>query len=169
MTGSINNLCITPRCPNKALPGRPRCEQHDKNYNKLRREENAQVLSLMRGRNWQRTKDYIIACGNRFCQRVDADHFRCRNVGVILHHIIPNNLAAQMGIFYDQNNLVMCCKSCHPSKDHKDQGQFVPTVWADPGSSDPVPEPICQPGHRVKDASKLWSVRERMDWFRKKG
>ena len=122
----------------------------------------------MRSANWLRTKNYIIACGGGFCQRVSRDdHRRCREIGVILHHIIASDRAALMGIFYDPRNLVMVCRSCHPNAPHEDQGWYTPTVWVDPGSTDPIPEPLCQPGHRAPDASKLWDIKNRQKYFRR--
>ncbi|MGB8801176.1 MAG: HNH endonuclease [Candidatus Acidiferrales bacterium] len=136
-------------------------------YQKHRRHENPQVLALMRSPNWLCTKDYLIALGNVHCQRVSRDeHRRCRNQGRILHHIIPNNRAAMMGIFYDQRNLVMVCQSCHPSSDSvADQGWYTPTLWVSPGSDEKIPEPLAMPGNRVGDVSKLWTIQNRVEFF----
>jgi hypothetical protein len=161
--GTINRACVG--CKGISTNGTFRCDECQKKAAHVERAEESRYRKLYHCKAWFNLRDAIISCGNSFCQRVH-DGVRCRNVGVILHHIIGAETALPMGLFYEARLLVMCCRSCHPRPWDSDQGEFIPTLWISPLSDEKVGDALAQPGFRVADTSKLWTRSNRLKWAR---
>jgi 5-methylcytosine-specific restriction endonuclease McrA len=110
-------ICIERRCSNRARPGRPRCEQHDKELERersaRRRADAAQGrrIQVYHSKRWLITREAVLTrnpicadCGERLAEHVD--------------HIIP---LAQGGPEFALSNLQGLCRVCHRIKSAQEQ------------------------------------------------
>lgn len=162
--------CIEVGCPNQLPYGSgPRCpactakSAQDHNRRPMKR-------MLYNSDDWKRLVTSLKSMGNSICQRVDSSTWvRCRGVTYAFHHILEaeeNNRE----LWYEPQNLVGVCHSCHPKRSDEDQGMFVPTIYRQPFSLDPVPEALAQPGSilTAEQMKQLWTKANRLELFRHK-
>jgi hypothetical protein len=163
--GRIQKACDS--CRGFSYNGTFTCDDCRKKSQERQKAENPVVTKLRRTADWKvRTRPTMLAF-NPFCQRVN-DWVRCRNQATIIHHVIPAEKLASVGRFFDAKFLVAVCDSCHPRPKDFDQGVYIPTVWLDFMSEDPVPEALGQPGLKLtaEQMGKLWSLPERVAFIK---
>jgi 5-methylcytosine-specific restriction endonuclease McrA len=113
----VRRLCIEPRCPNDARPGKSQCEFHGKQYERERSRRRRAKARDAQGRSVYRTKLWLMRRKQAFerdprCAWVE-DGVRCERIGEELDHIVP--LDAD-GDAYSAKNLQLLCAEHHRLK-----------------------------------------------------
>ena len=103
---------------------------------------------------------------NQFCQSVDEDGYRCREVLWGFHHILPAEDYPSLAMHPE--NVVGVCLSCHNKAEaHPERSRFVPTLWRTPMSDEPLPQIIFKPGEKIPPGVELWTPENRRKRFEK--
>jgi 5-methylcytosine-specific restriction endonuclease McrA len=111
-------ICADPRCPNPALPGRSKCEQHYRTYERDRSARRRQQASDRQGRSVYRTRIYLrrrehVFTADPFCSWIDENGERCPRLAEELDHIKPLD---QGGDPYSESNMQGLCREHHHAK-----------------------------------------------------
>jgi hypothetical protein len=166
MPGEVNKACTS--CRGISRNGTYTCDDCKKKIRHERGRDNPAVERMYTLADWKRRFRPTLLSFNPMCQRVN-NGVRCRNGSNTGHHIIEAGKLAAIGRFHDQRFVVALCDSCHPHPDDKDQGVYIPTVWA--VGDEKIPEALGQPGRTLtlEQTHKLWSLNERRSFLRTLG
>ena len=100
-------LCVVRRCPNLARPGKGRCDEHMREYERERSRRRREATNgVYKRRKWDLTRRAVLSrdpickvCDNAISTEVD--------------HIIPRE---DGGADYDMQGLQGICTPCHQAK-----------------------------------------------------
>ncbi len=154
ITSRPDRKCSTPGCGNfgNYVGAGGHCPDHSKQRDRTRRD--AGFFNA----TWDKFRAKLLQL-NPICQRV-VNGKRCTRPATVAHHIIE--LEQRKDLAYSQLNVVAVCASCHPRPADRDQGKFVPTLWHEFMSTEPLPVDVCKPGDVPPRDLVLWMVSERL-------
>jgi 5-methylcytosine-specific restriction endonuclease McrA len=118
-------ICADPRCPNPALPGRGKCDQHNRAYERDRSARRRQRASDKQGRAVYHTAIYLrrrehVLTADPFCQAILHDGTRCPRLAEELDHITPLD---RDGDPYAEANMQGLCREHHHAKTARENKQ----------------------------------------------
>jgi 5-methylcytosine-specific restriction protein A len=100
-------LCVSPRCSNQALPGRSKCQQHYREYERERSaRRRAATSGVYKRKKWEMTRRAVLA-RDPICKVCD------KALSTEVDHIVP---LAEGGDPYRLEGLQGICSPCHWAK-----------------------------------------------------
>jgi 5-methylcytosine-specific restriction endonuclease McrA len=111
-------LCVMPTCANPVRPGKARCDEHMREYERERSTRRRGRAKDALGRSVYRTRIYLMRRKQAFerdpfCAWILRDGERCPRLGEELDHVRPLD---QGGPEYDPANLQLLCTEHHRLK-----------------------------------------------------
>jgi hypothetical protein len=159
MASRIPRLCNRKGCG--ALTVNGYCSARCKGVDTQHRNRQSDRLATY-SPEWLRFVKYLRSLGNVICQSVDESGFRCRELVWGFHHIMPATSYPTLALTW--RNVVGVCLPCHNIVEKTpDRSRFVPTLWREPMSDEPLPLMGVGAGNKVPLTVDLWTPMNRRE------